>query len=290
MSYDARVVNGIWAWGLVAALGAAPGEAATAEAHDVSGAATVDAIATPGRRCAPPEPVDVLFIGNSYLLMHRIEALVAALGDQAGVKLRTELLAMGGKNFEYHVARDETAEVLASREWDYVILQSHSLDTIRNREGFLVAGEGLVELVREAGAEPLLFETWARKADSSIYRFGRAGYDPPQMHEMVHDGYAQLSRRTGAEVIDVGAAWLAFTEHVPDLDPYASDSNHPGKLGSYLSANVVFAALTDLTPVGNVETLLGLSDEAARLAQRQAADVVGPECDALTPIGASAAH
>ena len=53
---------------------------------------------------------------------------------------------------------------------------------------------------------------------------------------------------------------------------------------------MVFAALTDLTPVGNVETLLGLSDEAARLAQRQAADVVGPECDELTPDEASGAH
>ena len=276
-------MHGTSSWGLAAALVAAPAEAATSEAHDASEAASGDPRVVPERRCAPPEPIDVLFIGNSYMLTHRIEALVAALGNQAGVKLRTELLAMGGKNFEYHLGRDKTAEVLASREWDYVILQSHSLDTIRNRDGFLTAGEELVDMVREAGAEPLLFETWPRKADSGIYRFGRAGYDPSQMHAMVHDGYAELSQRTGAAVIDVGAAWLAFTEHAPDLDPYASDSNHPGKLGSYLSAAVVFTVLSDVTPVGNVEGLLGLSDRAARLAQREAADLVGPECDRFTP-------
>ena len=232
-------------------------------------------------RCRSPKPLDVLFIGNSYMIMNQLPDLVAALGQHAGVELRTELLAMGGKNFEYHLARDKTAAKLAEREWDFVILQSHSLDTLRNRKGFLKAGAALVDMVREAGAEPLLFETWARKADARIYRFGRYGYTPTEMQAKVHAGYAELSRRTGADVIDVGDAWMEMAERAPEIDLYASDNNHPGKPGSYLSANVVFAALTDLTPVDNVEPLLDLGETKSRTLQKQAAATIQPECSSF---------
>ena len=268
----------LWVYGFGVALSVAPGDDAPkdgAVARSVAAKPAVDE----SRVCVPPKPLDVLFIGNSYLIMHHVEELVATLGEQAGVELRTELLAMGGKNFEYHLHRDKTAAKLAARDWDYVIMASHSLDTIRNREGFLDAGEGLVDLVREAGAEPLLFETWARRADSGGYRYGRNGHSPAEMHAMVHRGYAELSRRTGAEVIDVGAAWLAFKRRAPSYNLHASDANHPGKLGSYLTANVVLATLTDLSPVGNVGPLLGVDRTAARLARRQAAETVQPSCD-----------
>lgn len=274
MGYGGHVVNGIRVFGLGAVLLAMPGGLAVAD----EGEGKTPIVRAKASQCQAPEPLDVLFIGNSYMIMNQLPDLVAALGQHAGVELRTELLAMGGKNFEYHLARDKTAEKLAEREWDYVILQSHSLDTLRNREGFLEAGEALVDLVRESGAEPLLFETWARKADASIYRFGKYGYTPGEMQARVHDGYAELSRRTGAKVIDVGKAWIAASSKLPEIDLYASDNNHPGKPGSYLAANVVFAELTDLTPVDNVEPLLELDAAESRVLQKQAAATVQPEC------------
>ena len=268
-------MNGIRVFGLGAVLLAMPGGLAVA--HEAEGETTPMTRGKPAQ-CQAPEPLDVLFIGNSYMIMNQLPDVVAALGRHAGVELRTELLAMGGKNFEYHVARSKTADKLAERDWDYVVLQSHSLDTLRNREGFLEAGEALIDRVREAGAEPLLFETWARKADASIYRFGKYGYTPGEMQAKVHDGYAELSQRTGAKVIDVGKAWMATSAKAPEINLYASDNNHPGKPGSYLAANVVFAALTDLTPVDNVEPLLQLDAVESRVLQTQAAAAIQPEC------------
>lgn len=230
-------------------------------------------------KCVPPERLEVLFIGNSYMLMHDLPSIVAELGDAGGVELDGELLAKGGKDFEFHLANRATHERLAAREWDYVILQSHSLDPVRNRDGFLAAGEKLIELVREAGAEPLLFETWARDEQNKIYRFGRAGYGPDEMQEMVHDAYAELSRRSGAQVIDVGAAWLATRSQDPDIDLYARDLAHPNKTGSYLTATVIFTALTGLSPVEAELPPLDIAPDDARRLHRQAEEVIGPQCE-----------
>jgi hypothetical protein len=229
--------------------------------------------------CDDPDSLDVLFIGNSYMLMHDVPDLVAALGEQAGIELHTELLAMGGKDFDYHLSSSRTADALAEGDWDVVVLQSHSLDPIRDPEGFLEAGEALAAMVRQAGAEPILFETWPRKAGSDYYMFGRGGGNPDAMHRLVHAGYHELAERTGADVIDVAAAWRALHRVAPDLDPYTRDANHPGRLGSYLTANVVFAALTDTTPVDNVAPLLGIGEDDARVLQETAAAVIGPSCE-----------
>jgi hypothetical protein len=236
----------------------------------------LDGMAQPS--CDPPEHLDVLFIGNSYMRMHEIPALVEELGEQAGIELDTEMLAVGGTDFEYHLAREQTVEALESRDWDVVILQSHSLDPIRNRDGFLEAGAELAQMVRKAGAEPVLFETWAREEGNELYRFGRVGFNPDEMQSIVHDGYEQLAQRTGASVIDVGAAWRSALQDAPELDLYASDSNHPGRLGSYLSAAVVFAALTDVSPVGNLQPLLDVDPGDAAVCCKHAAAIVQPPC------------
>ncbi|NVB43017.1 hypothetical protein G6O69_34665 [Pseudenhygromyxa sp. WMMC2535] len=233
--------------------------------------------------CAPPEePIDVLFIGNSYTNMHDLPALVEALGEQAGVPLHAEKLAVGGKNFEYHLARSKTAAVLEEGDWDVVVLQSHSLDPLRNPDGFFEAGEELVEMVEASGAEPLLFETWARKRGHNLYNYFKpTGGSPEEMQARVSESYSTLAERTGAKVIEVGRAWRALRTQAPQLDPYASDSAHPGKLGAYLTANVFFAALTDVSPVGKVEPLLDIDPKDAALIQRQAAAVIQPRCGTL---------
>lgn len=232
--------------------------------------------------CDPPEDLDVLFIGNSYTIMHDLPGLVAQLGSQAGIEVHAEMLATGGQDFEYHLARSKTVAVLGQRDWDVVVLQSHSLDPLRNPEGFHEAGKGLVELVRESGASPVLFETWARKSGHNLYNyFEPTGGSPDAMFSAVRDEYFSLADETGVEVVEVGKAWREMRKHAPELDPYASDAAHPGRLGAYLTANVFFAALTDVSPVGNVEPLMGIDPAAAALIQAQAAEVVDPPCASI---------
>jgi hypothetical protein len=241
--------------------------------------AAPELLAPPEPPCEPPRELDVLFIGNSYTIMHDLPSLVEALGEQAGVELHAEMLAMGGQDFEFHAGRQKTARVLREGDWDVVVLQSHSLDPLRNHDGFLEAGQMLVDMVRASGAVPLLFQTWPRKAGHNLYNYYDAtGGNPEAMMRRVGAAYDELAQLTGAEVVEVGRAWRRVRKNAPEHDPYASDAAHPGKLGAYLTANVFFAALTDVSPVGNVEPLLGIDTEQAEALQQHAAAVVQPQC------------
>ena len=233
----------------------------------------------PEPSCSPPESLDVLFIGNSYTIMHDLPSLVEALGSQAGIEVHAEMLARGGKDFEFHLARKTTARVLQEGDWDVVVLQSHSLHPLEDPEGFVATGEELAQLVRAAGAEPVFFETWARAEGHNLYNYhDGTGGSPEVMQARVHERYHELAERVDAQVVDVGAAWKATRRDAPELNLYAKDNAHPGELGAYLTANVLFAALTDVNPVGCVEPLMDIDDDIARLLQEKAAEVVEPRC------------
>jgi hypothetical protein len=234
----------------------------------------------PPPTCTERPRLKVLFIGNSFTIGHDIPGLVAQLAARAGIEIDTRTMAHAGKNLAWHYERPKTARVIARGGWDLVVLQSRSMDTLRDPDGFLAAGQGLAELARAAGATPVLFETWARKEGHPVYGKRRlTGGDPDTMQDKVRDNYRRLAEATGADVAEVGEAWRALRHGTPDIDPYTSDDNHANRRGAYLTANVLFAKITDVNPVGNVgDPLLRLDPETAQTLQTYAAEVVAPRC------------
>ena len=232
--------------------------------------------------CAPSDKLDVLLLGNSYTNMGDLRGVLESLGTEAGLSLSVSKLAIGGANFEKHVGRSKTAATIRESSWDAVVLQSHSLDTIRNPDGFAKAGRKLVTMVQETGARPVLFQTWPRMAGHNLYGYmKKAGGSPAAMLSIVKERYAALAEATGAEVAPVGEAWLAALAADPGLRLHASDKNHPGRLGTYLTANVLFATLTDVTPVGNVACPPDIAEGTAAQLQEIAAVVCEPSCEAV---------
>ncbi len=232
--------------------------------------------------CVPSDKLDVLLLGNSYTNMGDLRGVLESLGTQAGMSLSVSKLATGGADFEKHLARSKTAQVIAEGSWDAVVLQSHSLDTIRNPDGFARAGRKLVTMVQATGARPVLFQTWPRMVGHNLYGYmKKAGGSPAAMLSIVKERYAALADATGAEVAPVGEAWLAALAADPKLRLHASDKNHPGRLGTYLTANVLFATLTDVTPVGNVSCPADIATPMATQLQAIAASVCAPSCESV---------
>ncbi len=230
-------------------------------------------------QCAAVEALDVLLIGNSYVLHSDTPGLLKAMAEDAGVAFHVEHLATGGKNFEYHLARSRTRAMLAERDWDVVLLQSHSLDPLRNPKGFATAGAALVDMVREVGAEPLLFETWPRREGHNLYNYmEEVGKSPDEMLERVSAGYAALGAQTGAAVVPVGHAWMHLHDHHPEVQPYLKDGAHPAEAGAYLSAAVIFTQLTDRDPRGVLQPHGAVDAATASALQDVVVDVVSPPC------------
>lgn len=226
----------------------------TGDATDESGTTAdpgSDSSTTAGAEvCDPPESLEVLFIGNSFTFTHDLPGMVATLGDQAGVPITTMGQTVAGMNFAFHVGNPATQEAIDASTWDYIVIQGHSLETINDLESFLTNGQTLVAWIEEAGAQPLLYETWARAPGHSLYNDpGFPPDDPDEMQAAIEEGYAMLSELTGAPVVPAGDAWqvLWMSEHIDAIDPWGPDDYHPSPAGTYLNASVFFVALTELS-------------------------------------------
>jgi len=251
-----------------------PSAGETSECDEATSAATTG----PVGGCMQIARLDVLFIGNSYTETFDLPGMVTMLGDNAEVVIHTESLTQRNVDLAYHLAQPITAEIIAGHAWDVVVLQGHSLGTIDDLDGFIEAGASLVDLVRQSGAEPLLYETWARKEGHELYATNpNTGGSPSAMQQIIREGYRQLSELTGAPVARVGDAWEQTIADHSAIELFAPDFHHPSLNGVYLSANVFFAVLTDMTPLGHVgRSLDGIEDEDAAALQTEAAAIVWP--------------
>jgi len=70
-------------------------------------------------------------------------------------------------------------------------------------------------------------------------------------------------------------AWHKAWEERPNLDFHHTDRAHPNALGYYLNASVIFAALTDASPVGLDP--FTVSEEDARFLQKKAWEQYGDD-------------
>ncbi len=235
----------------------------------------------PVGQCNVRDDLDVLFIGNSYTIAHDMNRLVAKMADAAGLKLRTRRLALPGKKLEFHARRSKVRAALAKRDWDFVVLQGQSLEPLRTPEEFRTSGSELAQMVWDAGATPIFFETWPRKEGHPIYRKRRLSRGSPMaMYEAIHQAYADLASETRAEFVPAGQAWMEMARRAPSVNLYDRDLHHPGRRGSYLNANLLFAHLTNVSPVGNVGTpQVRIEPDVAHMIQEIARATVQPKCD-----------
>ena len=209
-----------------------------------------DSSGTAAAECEAPAGLEVLFIGNSYTHTHDMPGVVSALGDRAGLSLDTTRLTTGGMDLQFHVENPDTLEAINDKSWDYVVIQGHSLDTIDQLDSFLTHGQTLVQWVEAAGAQPLLYETWARAPAHPLYAADFFGPDnPDEMQAVIREGYEMLSDLTGADIVPVGDAWQALwaSEHIDSIFPWGGDDHHPSEEGAYLTASVFFVSLTGVS-------------------------------------------
>ena len=103
----------------------------------------------------------ILMLGNSFTFANDMPAMLAELTGaevihhtRGGARL-SEQLNPKTKNGR------RTQEALMQECWDYVILQEMSHGPITSRSAFLKNAGRLCDGIREEGAVPVLFATWA---------------------------------------------------------------------------------------------------------------------------------
>lgn len=176
----------------------------------------------------------VLFVGNSYTYFWNLPQTVSTMAENRGVTIVARKSTAGGSTWKQHWKGEKelkSRKIIAQGNWDVVVLQNHSMSTINNPGDFADYGEKFIDLVRESGAIPILYMTWAREFN-------------PLMQKAISEGYKTLGKEHQVYVAPVGEVWAKARTLRPDIRLFDPDSSHPSTIGTYLTACVFFTVLT----------------------------------------------
>ena len=180
-------------------------------------------------------PLRVLFIGNSQTSTNDLPAFVAAIASASKqVKIEYRTIAPSAITLEGNWNRGSARESLLGGRWDAVVLQQGPSVLPESRANLCFYAKAFADEAREWGARPFLLMVWPRRGSG--------------LPEVV-DSYAAAAAGADASLLPGGAAWGAALRRAPGLPLYAWDGIHPGRVGTYLAALVVYAGLRGISPV-----------------------------------------
>src|SRR3954453_3770357 len=224
-----------------------------------------------GAGCSAPSKqtsCGVLFIGNSYTSVNDLPHVFTEVAESAGRSVSSSALDPGGATLAQHVAAPATAARLHDGTWNVVVLQEQSqLPSSQSlvAEQMAPAVGRLVADIRAAGAQPVLFETWAHRdgwPEAMIATYAA-------MHRSISWSYEQIAATLGVKTAPAGDAWADVLSAPAHPELWQDDGSHPTPSGTYLAACALFAVVFDQDPEG-LRYHAGLSAQAATQLQRAA--------------------
>ena len=179
----------------------------------------------------------ILFVGNSFTGFSVSVLESFAQVSPFGVD-ELEFEIVGGTNLQAHTIRPETLETIQCKRFDYIVFQDHSQRTILEPDSFVFGVSTLVSMARANGAQPLLFETWARARGGNLNNFV---FD----QSIVSSSYEAIGAELDVPVIHVGDVWSEVRRLNSSLfaSLYQSDLIHPSLAGQYAVASSVYRTL-----------------------------------------------
>jgi hypothetical protein len=217
----------------------------------------------------------VFFIGNSYTYVNNLPDVFAKLSSSGGHNVETGIAAGGGWMLLDAISSKDTQDGLASKKWDYVVLQEQSQTpaSAESRTMFMLpAVRELTGLIYPTGAIPILFITWGHR--DGWPDNGLPDYD--SMQNAINVGSMEVSRELNIAAAPVGYAWQTVHSQFPQINLWQADGSHPSAAGSYLAACVFYGVIFHESPEG-LDYYGKVDKDSALVLQKIAADTVREE-------------
>jgi hypothetical protein len=183
-----------------------------------------------GGSAARPLPLRVLFVGNSLTETNDLPAVVAGLARSHGRALEYRTITFGGYALEDHWSQGDARAALATRSWDVVVMQQGPSALPESQVNLRAWAIQWADEAAKFGTRTALLTVWPES-----YRRG-ALVD-------VIASYRRAAQAAGAELLPAGDAWRLAWRCEPRLPLYGPDGFHPGTLGTYAAALVVYGRL-----------------------------------------------
>ena len=201
----------------------------------------------------------ILVVGNSYTFFSDLPKLFRELAEENGKEVEVSSVTKGGWSMiKYLDLGDENTEKLNAAveksTYDTVILQDHSIISLKDPDGFADGMKRMKEKFAEKADRIILYQTWARKNGNKT--LAENGWERDWMHKVVTTAYRNIAAEIGVEVSPVGECFYAVYEPHPEIELYDPDGSHPSYTGSALAAvchyRAVFGELPQKTETLNV--------------------------------------
>jgi hypothetical protein len=222
------------------------------------------------------DSISVLFIGNSYLSVNNLPAMVGDLSNSLGDHMLIDSKMNGGYTFQSHSNDAVTYTKIHSKPWDYVVLQGQSQEPSfpydQVNQQTLPYAMKLADSVYASNScsQVNYYMTWGREVGDpqwdSINTFNK-------MNDRLRNAYLRIADSTDASVSPVGVAWKYVRDNYPNINLYAGDGSHPSLEGSYLAACTFYSSLFQKSSVGASYTA-GLDPQTCTILQQAASSIV----------------
>lgn len=211
----------------------------------------------------------ILFIGNSLTYTNDLPGTVVELARSVGDTIRAASVALPNFAVIDHAMGLSTAvSTIQGQPWEMVILQQGPTTTAVNRDTLIIATKALDPYVKAAGGVTAQLMTWPQSVSPQLFPLVRA------------TSQAAASSVPAGVFIPAGEAWRAALEENPSVPLYGPDGYHPGALGTYLAALVVYEKVTghDARLLPGIASVGGLTlsapEATVRFLQRVAHETV----------------
>lgn len=184
------------------------------------------------------DTLNVLFVGNSYTYYENLPQIVSLISDASKTKIVTMKSTIGGSKLRQHWLGErglKTKELIKSGTFDIVVLQGHSMATIKEPDSLVKYSKLLCDYIKKHNAKPYFYLTWAREKT-------------PQMQEAINKVYTRVSTDNDATLVPVGNVWAESQKLDPSIKLFKPDGSHPSRLGTFLTACVFVKSILGELP------------------------------------------
>ena len=180
----------------------------------------------------------ILMLGNSFTFANNMPQMLAQLTG-AEVVAHTRGGARLSEQLNPHTKLGaQTRAALQGEHWDYVVLQEMSHGPITAPRSFFSSVEHLCSLIRERGAVPVLYSTWAYQKGGE--KLSKKGWDYEEMARQLSQAYQKAAEENNALIAHVGRRFYELSQ---TQELYAPDGVHPNELGSRIAAETIGAMI-----------------------------------------------
>lgn len=184
------------------------------------------------------DTLNILFVGNSYTYFNNLPQLVSIISDSTKTKLVTKKSTIGGARLSEHWLGErglKTKTLIKDGEFDIVVLQEYSMGAVDEPENTKKYLKLFSNYIKENNAKPYYYLTWAREK-------------APQFQNNINQVFMDSAVENEGIIVPAGKAWARALELRPTIELYDPDGSHPSALGTFLTACVFVATLTNEIP------------------------------------------